>query len=256
MTATHAHFKTSIDQRTLDSQDPLVVTQKALLLIARQTFGACAVGSYIYIGGGYDQWNRNTDQVDRYDVLRDLWETLPNCKLPFPLNSHTFITVRNRYIYSVGNEMPPAIAVDKTEVIFRLDTFNLQLGWTDAWVACGHEQRGVQYGIMHMGDSKDWRDKSTFIVFGGEALSNGKLLKRTSLFEFSNKDIEKTTIGQLRAKHELECEPQDIEKLKDQSDFEELTVKDRFYFAQYFPIKESQLSENFLDIHVLSEKKR
>jgi hypothetical protein len=37
---------------------------------------------------------------------------------------------------------------------------------------------------------------------------------------------------------------------------EELPVKDRFYFAQYFPIKESYLSENFLEIHVQSEKKR
>jgi hypothetical protein len=27
--------------------------------------------------------------------------------------------------------------------------------------------------------------------------------------------------------------------IKDTSEFEELTVKDRFYFAQYFPIKES-----------------
>jgi len=184
-----------------------MVEARAPLLSPRQTFGVCAVGSFIYIGGGYDHRNLNTDQVDRYDVLRDMWETLPMCKLPFPLNSQTFISVKNRYIYSVGNEMPPAVAVQNTEVIFRLDTYNLQLGWSDAWVTCSYEKRGVQYGVMHMSDSKDWRDKSSFIVFGGEGLSDGKLIKRTSLFEFANKDIEKTTISQLRAKHELECEP-------------------------------------------------
>ena len=93
------------------------------------------------------------------------------------------------------------------EIIFRLDTFNLQLGWVDSWVKCSYSQHGCQYGVLPISDSRDWRDKSTFIVFGGEQLSNGKLLKRTSVFEFSNQNIDSSSVSDLRAKHELEHEP-------------------------------------------------
>jgi hypothetical protein len=80
----------------------------------------------------------NSDLVDRYDVLHDKWENLGNCKLPFPINSLTFIAVRNRYIYSIGNELPSHIAAQHTEVIYRLDTFNLKLGWKDSWLKSPH----------------------------------------------------------------------------------------------------------------------
>ena len=65
------------------------------MLGVRKTFGICAVNNFIYIGGGYDHRNVNTDGVDRYDILNDNWENLENCKLPFPVNSLTFVPVRN-----------------------------------------------------------------------------------------------------------------------------------------------------------------
>ena len=63
-----------------------------------------------------------------------------------------------------------------------------------------------------MNDSRDWKDRSSFIVFGGEGIKSGKCMKRTSVFEFHNKDIESSTISFMRAKHELEFEPQELEK--------------------------------------------
>ena len=80
-------------------------------------------------------------------------------------------------------------------------------------------------------------------------------MKKTAIFDFNNRDIKDSTITMIPAKHELDLEPQELD-LKKMSETEDLIVKDRFYFAQYFPIKENQLSENFLEIHVNSEKKR
>lgn len=80
-------------------------------------------------------------------------------------------------------------------------------------------------------------------------------MRVSTVLQFRNDKLDESSISGLLAKHELEHEPQDFAGQK-LPDFEELPVKDRFYFAQYFPIKESQLSENFLEIHVRSEKKR
>lgn len=38
--------------------------------------------------------------------------------------------------------------------------------------------------------------------------------------------------------------------------YEDMIVKDRFFFNQYFPIKEKHLSDNFLEMYVDSEEKR
>jgi hypothetical protein len=114
------HFMTAIDPSKLDRT--LQVHRRANLPTERVTFAVCVVNSFIYIGGGYNYQQQNTDRVDRYSLLNDEWEQI--CRLPFAINSHSFITVRNRYIYSIGNEIPKELAVPKCEVVFRLDTYN------------------------------------------------------------------------------------------------------------------------------------
>jgi hypothetical protein len=90
---------------------------------------------------------------------------------------------------------------------------------------CKHDERGIQYGILPLRDSLDWRDTSSLIVFGGENLSNGRCMKMTQRVEFCNQNVEKSTMTMLRSR-DFEGDP--IDKT---NEFEELTVKDRFYFA-------------------------
>ena len=47
----------------------------------RQSFGICAINNFIYTGGGYESQG-TTDRVDRFDVLKNTWEVLPQCKMP------------------------------------------------------------------------------------------------------------------------------------------------------------------------------
>ena len=68
----------------------MVVEHRANMLDSLMSFGICAVNNFIYIGGGYFNFNEDgitygdlTNLVDRYDVLHDCWEELKNCNLPF-----------------------------------------------------------------------------------------------------------------------------------------------------------------------------
>jgi hypothetical protein len=90
------------------------------MLIPRENFGICAVNNFIYVVGGDAHENSGTlgnsgklgcishtswkiDQCDRYDVLKDSWQTLNSCKFPeTPLSGNILVAINKRFIYTFG----------------------------------------------------------------------------------------------------------------------------------------------------------
>jgi len=59
----------------------LIVERKADMPTPRIAFGICSLNNFIYTGGGTESM-LSTDVVERFDVLRNTWEILPQCNLP------------------------------------------------------------------------------------------------------------------------------------------------------------------------------
>ena len=102
------------------------------MITPRVGFGICAINNFIYTGGGgVESYMDSSDSVERFDVLKNMWEVLPQCKLPNKMESHNFIAVRNRFICCFGNNGGHLNHVTDIELVFRLDTFNLDKGWKE-----------------------------------------------------------------------------------------------------------------------------
>ena len=105
------------------------------------SFGICALNNFIYVGGGYTL-GKITDSLERFDNLKNCWEKLDYCKLPYKIQSHNFLALRNRFIYSIGNEIKVDNYKSQIEVVLRLDTFNLAKGWTESSIFTPYTDRG------------------------------------------------------------------------------------------------------------------
>lgn len=195
----------------------------------RQGFGICAINNFIYTGGGYESMI-TTDRVDRFDVLRNTWDILEKCKLPNKMESHNFISVRNRFICSFGNNGGHLNHVTNIELVFRLDTFNLDQGWKEIMLNSTFARMGCQYGFLPISESRGWKDTTSFVIFGGlDELS--KPMARTALIEFNNKDLNKSKMSELTSRIIIETQTQDqVQEAKEEKK-EHLPTKDRFYFA-------------------------
>ena len=181
--------------------------RKADMPTPRQSFGICAVNNFIYTGGGYETM-LPSDRVDRFDVLKNMWEVLPQCKLPNKMESHNFIAVRNRFICCFGNNGGHLNHVTEIELVFRLDTFNLDKSWKEIMLKSSYETMGCQYGFLPISESRGWNDTSSFVIFGGlDKLS--KPMTRTALIEFNNKDLDKSKMSELTSKIIFDTQPQD-----------------------------------------------
>jgi hypothetical protein len=118
------HFKVEIGSQ---SDEKLVVQRKADMMKPRQAFGICAMNNYIYIGGGVRTKDIFIKSVERYDLLKDQWEALPQCDFPKRIFGMTFLAVRRRYIYSFGEAGESTRSSE--EPFYKLDTLNLAIGW-------------------------------------------------------------------------------------------------------------------------------
>lgn len=87
-------------------------------------------------------------------------------------------------------------------------------------------------------------DNSMLLIFGGLCKA-ARPQKTTTLINIDNRDITKTTIADLKTS--LPTEESKAETKQPIHTQEMLSHRDRFYFAQFFPIKEKHLSNNFLD---------
>lgn len=67
---------------------------------ARSAFGICAINQFIYCVGGSAGGGELLKSCERYDVINDNWEDMP--ELPIHLIALTAISVKNRFIYVVG----------------------------------------------------------------------------------------------------------------------------------------------------------
>ena len=122
------NFQIVLDPAVLvDPKQKLTVYARASMLMPRQAFGICAVNNFIYVGGGVTSSGSYTRTTDRYDVLNDSWQTLDSCKFPEALFANSLVAIRKRFIYQFGFSAPYSLSLSKpyTELIFRLDTFNL-----------------------------------------------------------------------------------------------------------------------------------
>lgn len=128
------NFKILLDPAVIaEPERKLIVYARANMLRPRQAFGLCAVNNFIYVGGGVSGGNsKYTWTTDRYDVLNDTWENLKQCNFPEAIFANSFIAIRKRFIYQLGFSAPFSKSLHKpnTELVFRLDTFNLDAGWT------------------------------------------------------------------------------------------------------------------------------
>jgi hypothetical protein len=69
-------------------------------LRGKQAFGVCALGNHIYVVGGFAGGPVST--CERYDILLDKWELLPEAELPFQAFAISLVVVEKRYIVGLG----------------------------------------------------------------------------------------------------------------------------------------------------------
>ena len=171
------------------------------MLLPRQAFGLCAVNNFIFVGGGVVGEDQYTSTCDRYDVLTDKWKKLDCCNVPARMYAQTFLAIRSRFIYSFGYSSPYKLKFEKKEheVILKLDTLNIQAGWSYIRVSCSFAPIGCQYGILPLTNIRGWRgnDTSTLIIFGG-LNEDAEPQKKTVLIELDNNNFEKTALFELK----------------------------------------------------------
>jgi hypothetical protein len=122
--------QTSRFQKNLDWVFKLDLTtfeiiRRAPIPEARQAFGICSIGKYIYVAGGLNN-DISLDSVHRYDCELNCWEELAQ-KLPFPAYAFNLITVEKRWIFGFG--MTHNDINSKVSRLITLDTWNLTEGW-------------------------------------------------------------------------------------------------------------------------------
>lgn len=66
---------------------------------AKQAFGVVCVMNHIYVVGGYDV-SGPQQTCERYDIITDKWDQLPN--LPIKLLAANLVAINNRYIVAFG----------------------------------------------------------------------------------------------------------------------------------------------------------
>lgn len=138
-------------------------------------------------------------------MLHDAWENLETCNYKAQIFAQSYIAIKKRYIYQFGYSLPYVmqhqkdIALKKdSEIIFKLDTFNLKQGWSCVRIKTPFES-GCQYGILPLSDIQDYKgnDKSTLIFFGG--LNNeAEALRQTILVTLDNKTLENSKLSELK----------------------------------------------------------
>ena len=145
--------------------------------------------------------------------------------------SHNFIAVRNRFIFSFGNDHHGQLDhITNTELVFRLDTLNLDKGWKEIRLWSPFATMGHQYGFLPISEYRGWKDITSFVIFGGA----DKLfipMTRTALIEVNNEDLNKSKMTELTPSIVFETQAQDQEAEAKEEKIEHLPTKDRFFFA-------------------------
>lgn len=96
------------------------------MLQKRYGHGICLIYNYIYAVGGVENSDDPIRHCERYNILSDSWEIIP--ELEKACFSMTLMPMSNRYIYMFGGIEGPEQLVQKKEIVQRLDTYALNKG--------------------------------------------------------------------------------------------------------------------------------
>eukprot|EP00347_Sterkiella_histriomuscorum_P002043 403369692 len=192
----------------------------------RYGHGLCYMNQFLYVVGGVQDDNQTLDVCERYDIINKEWNEIP--KLEVPCFSMTLLSVRGRYIYTIGGIYGPYQLFEAKEMIHRLDVQKLNQTPLDCqWESFQIESmlpQACQYGLIPLPFNSDQeKNINQYLIFGGVSYLDS-LQRQIMIFKENTQDFSKS---------KFELLPNFMEQF------------DRFYFNQNFEISASYVVQRY-----------